>query len=576
MDTSFSSLKEHDISIVICGAAGQGIQTVEHFLTRVLKSAGYNVFATREYMSRVRGGTNSTEIRVSSHRVRAYLDRIDLFIPLHKSAISRQQYRFSNETIFIGEPDILTLVLNSTQYKAISIPFTHLAKEIGGIIYASIISAGMLLGLFEVEISLTEEYLTTNFAAKGELKLSNNLRASKKGYELAADLQKSGKLHFHVQRNPKVSEELFIDGAEAVSIGAIAGGCNWVSGYPMSPATGVLRFLANQSVAFDIIVEQCEDEISVINSAIGAWYAGGRGLVSTSGGGFALMSEALSFIGQGELPAVIHIAQRPGPATGLPTRTIQSDLFLTLYAGHGFFPRIIFAPGTIKDTFYLTQNAFNLAAKFQVPVFILTDQYLINSYYNMPFLDTTNLSIEEYLTETQEDYQRYQFTDSGISPRGIPGSGKGFVTLDSHTHDESGHVSEDLHYIRPKMVEKRLKKLELIKREIIPPELIGAPDYEILLIGWGSTYYSIREAMEKVNNDRIAFLHYKQVYPLHPDTLKYLSRAKTSVVIEGNVTAQFGCLIQQETGIKPTHQFLKYNGLQFSVEEIIEEVKRYE
>jgi 2-oxoglutarate ferredoxin oxidoreductase subunit alpha len=572
--SSFSLEKKDDVSIVICGAAGQGIQTVEQLLTRIMKSAGYNVFSTKEYMSRVRGGVNSTEIRVSSNRVAAYVDRIDLLIPLNKNAISHLRKRITNNTIIIGEKENIKEALECSECE-VEVPLSEIAEEVGGKIYANIIAIGFIACLCNVEEEIVEEFLRKRFATKGEKIVTNNISASKKGFELANELKQLQRINIKLQKNPQVLDELLLYGNDAVAMGAIAGGCNFIVGYPMAPSTGILRFLTGASQDFDIIVEQIEDEIAGINAAIGSWYAGGRGMVTTSGGGFALMSEGLSLAGVTETPLVIHLAQRPGPATGLPTRTLQGDLELALYAGHGFFPRIILAPGKIEDAFYLSQKAFNLADKYQVPVFILTDNYLINLYYNLPQLDLSNVKIENHIVKTEKDYKRHKLTESGISPRGIPGYGDGLVGADSHEHDEEAHISEDLHYMRIKMVEKRLKKLNLLENNVISPELIGNENYKTLLIGWGSTFYSIKEAMELLEKEDISLLHFKQVYPLHPKTSDYLRKAEKTILIENNTTGQFGKLIKLNTGIDVDAKILKFNGLPFSVEELIDKLEKF-
>ena len=355
-------------------------------------------------------------------------------------------------------------------------------------------------------------------------------------------------------------------------MGAIAGGCNFVSSYPMTPSTPVLTFLAQHSKEFNIVVEQAEDEIAAINMALGAWYAGARGMVTTSGGGFALMAEGLSLAGIIESPIVIHLAQRPGPATGLPTRTEQGDLLFALFAGHGEFPRIIFAPGTLEDAFYLTQKAFNLADKFQIPVFIMTDQYFIDSYYNIPKLDISKINIEQYIIETDSDYKRYSLTDDGISPRGIPGKGDGLVVVDSDEHDTEGHITED-HDVRIKMVDKRLKKYKAITKEAIPPRLIGKEDSKTLIVCWGSTCNSVSESIKRLKRDDVSMLHFKQVYPLHPDTHRFFEKAEKWIIIENNATSQFGSILKLYTGIDIQTKILKYDGLAFSVEELTEKLE---
>lgn len=341
----------------------------------------------------------------------------------------------------------------------------------------------------------------------------------------------------------------------------------------MSPSTGVLVFLASRGKEFGIIAEQAEDEISAINMAIGAWYAGARGMVTTSGGGFALMTEGLSLAGMLEMPVVVHLAQRPGPATGLPTRTAQGDIELAMYGGHGDFPRIILAPGSIEEGFWLMQNAFELADKFQVPVIVLTDQYFVDSFYNCGVFDVSGIKVKKHIVETDSAYKRYELTDSGISPRGVPGYGKGYVCVDSDEHDEQGHITEDLE-LRVKMVDKRLKKYDMIRREAIEPELIGGKIYKTLIACWGSTRDIICEALKSMGQDDISILHFKQIHPLHEMTAHFLNRADKCVLIEGNFSGQLGKLIQLETGISIESKILKYNGLNFTVEEAVTELSK--
>jgi 2-oxoglutarate ferredoxin oxidoreductase subunit alpha len=284
------------------------------------------------------------------------------------------------------------------------------------------------------------------------------------------------------------------------------------------------------------------------------------------------MEEGVSLAGVMESPAVIHLAQRPGPGTGLPTRTAQGDLQLALYSGHGDFPRIILAPGRLEDAVYLTCDAFQLAAKFQVPVFILTDQYFIDSYYNIPALDLQDNNKGHEIIETDSDYKRYRITENGISPRGVPGYGKGLVVTDSDEHDEDGHITEDLH-MRIAMVDKIKRKLREMEKEAFPPELVGEDHYDTLIIGWGSTYPIIQEAWSLLGRDGVAFLHFRQVYPLHPDTSQYLRKAKKRIVIEGNSDAQFASILRRHTNLEIHETILKYNGAQFSVEELTERLE---
>ncbi len=563
-------LFQEDVSIVICGEAGQGIQTVESILIQAVKFGGYHVCSSKEYMSRVRGGENSTEIRVSSKRICAYVNRIDILIAISKGAIDHLKERISNKTIIIGDEETLKHVENEN---IIKIPFLKIARDIGGPIYANVIAAGAISKILNIDKEIFDECLTSMFARKGEKILNGDLKAGDEGYKVGENILKSDKIKVQIVKDTKIKDELLLDGTEVVGMGCIAGGCRFLACYPMTPSSALQVFIAKYSAEFNIIFEQSEDEISAINMGIGAFYAGARALIATSGSGFALMEEGVGLARINETPIVIYLGQRPGPAVGLPTRTSQEDLDLALY-GHGETPKIIFAPGKLEDAFYLSQRAFNIADKYQIPVFILSDQYFADIYYNIPSINLENVKIENHIIKTDENYKRYELTDDGISPRGIPGFGDGVVVVDPHEHDEKGHITEDQN-LRTKMVEKRLKKLEGIKKDSIPPELIGSSDYNILIIGWGSTYGVIKEALDNLNREDVAFLYFKQVYPLHDSTKKYLDKADKTIIFENNAESQFANLIKLQTDFKIDKNILKYNGRPFSVEEITENLKNF-
>ncbi|MBD3186955.1 2-oxoacid:acceptor oxidoreductase subunit alpha [Candidatus Bathyarchaeota archaeon] len=555
------------ISIVLAGQAGQGIQTVERLLTRILKLDGFHVFATKEYMSRVRGGANSTEIRVSSEPVRAYVDAIDILIPIDKEAMKRLEPRIGTGTLIVGDTSYLGDVNN-----LLEVPITELAKDLGNKIYSNIIAVGICCGMLDVDMNLAKDYVRTFFKEKDDDIISKNVEAIEVGFKRGKDARDTNLISLDISKDDSIKDDLLLHGGEAISLGAVAGGCNFISSYPMSPSTAVLVSLAQKTEELDIISEQAEDEISAINMALGAWYAGARAMITTSGGGFALMTEGLSLAGMIESPVVMHLAQRPGPATGLPTRTEQGDLALALHGGHGEFPRIIIAPATIEECFYLTNESFNLADEYQVPVIILTDQYTIDSYYNISSLDPTKVENTRHFIKTGEEYHRYTITESGISPRGIPGYGKGLVCVDSDEHDQQGHITENF-TVRKQQMDKRLRKLDGFFKNMQEPAYHGSESPGTLVVGWGSTYHAIREAINRVGDESIAHVHYSILHPLHPSTGDILNKAKKVVIVESNATSQFGRYIRAETGIKTDATILKYTGEPFSVEDIVKRLK---
>jgi 2-oxoglutarate ferredoxin oxidoreductase subunit alpha len=442
-----------------------------------------------------------------------------------------------------------------------------MAEELGSKMYANVIGIGVIAGMLDADEDVVEDFLKETFERKGEKVVADNIEACRMGMALGREYKKEGLLVANIPKDLAMKDEILLNGAEAVATGAIAGGCNVITSYPMSPSTGVLVFLARHAKEFGILAEQAEDEIAAINMALGAWYAGGRALVTTSGGGFALMVEGISLAGMMESPVVVHLAQRPGPATGLPTRSEQADLNLVLYAGHGEFPRVILAPGDIHQAFHLTRQAFDIADRFQIPVFVLTDQYTIDSYYNTPPMDMSFDELVDHVVATDADYVRYAVTDDGISPRGIPGHGEGLVRADSDEHHEDGTITEE-EAVRNAQNEKRLRKAKAIAEATIPPRYEGPDEPALMVIGWGSTYHAIGEAIEELDRDDVAHMHLPQVYPLPPEVEWRIISAGRTVLVEGNATAQLGRLIRAETGQEIPDRLLKYSGMQFSVEEI--------
>ena len=554
-----------DMNLIIGGEAGQGLNTLETLMLPVLKEAGFHLFAAKDIMSRIRGGVNIVTIRVAGQEKNGYRKKSDVFISLSNEAFAWAENRLTAETILIGPADILdkrgakwhnnrTYALESKPQGAEPMPI-------------NMVVSGLISGLFRLDFSLLAEKTASLFGDKGEKRLAANQAALKAGYFQGEKID-----GLEVERCLDAGERSLMNGSQAIALGAVAGGCNFLSFYPMSPATGVAIYLAQRAGEFGMVVEQYEDEIAAAGASIGAWYAGARAMVTTSGGGFALMEESISLAGMSETPMVLHLAQRPGPATGLPTRTMQGDLNLVLHAGHGEFPRVIFAPGTLEEAFHLTQKAFNLADKYQVPVFILTDQFFVDSYTCLPRLQADGSKNTYHVVATESYYRRYELTTGGVSPRGIPGHGDGVVIANGNEHDEYGDTTED-EQLSQRMPEKRMKKMEALAGESLVPGFCGHKEYKILLICWGSTYSTAREAVELSNRDDLGLLHFSQLWPLPADLDRYFQKADKIVVIEENVTGQFAGLLQQFFPGNYFESMLKYNGRHFYVEEIVEKLE---
>jgi len=560
-----------DVNILLAGQAGQGIQTLETILTRVLNASGYHVHSTREIMSRIRGGQNSTTIRVSSKPVRAALRRADLLVPLHPGSLNHVKDRMDDETLVMGDAEVLFPDGNVQVPTFVDIPFKRLAGEMGNPLFANVMVAGAVASFLGVEEDILGRFLESRFSSKGKDITEGNVKAALRGMALGREQMDRGRLVLDIPRDDSTARDIMMTGTESVALGAMAGGCNFLASYPMSPATGVMSFLARNGGDLGMVVEQTEDEVAALNMVLGAWYAGARGLVTTSGGGFALMEEAMSLSGVMEMPAVIHLSQRPGPGTGLPTRTEQGDLELVLHSGHGTFPRFIFAPGTMEEAFELTIRAFDMADRFQVPAVILTDQYFVDMQCNLKKLGDVPSVVDRHFIKAGDGYRRYEITPDGVSPRGVPGYGGQPIVADSHEHDQDGHINEDLD-LRVRMVDKRLAKERSMIESSSQPELTGPDDHSVLVISWGSTGPVVAEALGLLDRDDTAHMHFTQLWPLPSGLDGTLGKADRVIVVEGNPTGQFADLLQNTTGVPIPHRLLKYTGIQFYVEEVLEGV----
>jgi 2-oxoglutarate ferredoxin oxidoreductase subunit alpha len=566
-----------DYTIKIGGEAGQGIQTIGGTLARLFADCGYHVFTHQDYESRIRGGHNFYQIRFSDSPVWASRAGIDIVIALDRESITRHRKELTGNGIIIYDPDVTGKADESPEM--LEIPFNTLALEHGGSrIMANIVATGSVVGMLGLEPDILRQLIRKTFGRKGEDVVSGNLRAAGAGYDYAR--KHCTRCAFTPASRKKPL--MLLAGNDAIGAGAVASGLKFYSAYPMTPSTGIMNYVASKDSDFGIIVEQAEDEIAAINMALGASFAGVRAMTGTSGGGFALMAEGLSLAGMTETPVVIALAQRPGPATGLPTRTEQGDLMFALYAGHGEFPRVILAPGSPEQAFYLTNKAFHLAEKYQIPVIIMTDQYLADSEWTVDGLDVSKLIYEDMRLRRERlsgitGYRRHECTEDGVTPLAVPGESINLVVTDSDEHDEEGHMTEDGE-TRNGMMEKRLfRKLPKIREEISPPLIYGDEKAEIIVAGWGSTYGVMKEAVDHLSRSKsVAMLHFSEIYPVPEaegtDFGGMIERAKKTICIENNATGQFARLLRSETGLTFDSMINKFDGRPFVVEELIERI----
>ena len=550
-----------DLNIVIAGAAGEGIQTIGDVLTRSILELGYSVFTWTEYESRIRGGKSSYRIRVSEKMSNAPRHDADLLLVLNEQA--REHYAgLLNKT---G----VTLAETGEDLQTVAVPFRSIAVEqCKSKLYANSVAAGALCMILQIEFSVLKQVLTRRFAAKGEEVVRLNLVAARAGYAAVQLVPHTQQLALET-RDRAYS---FLSAHAVIPLAAAYAGCRFITAYPMSPATGIITAFARDE-ELGVFVEQAEDEIAAINMAIGASYAGARAMIATSGGGFALMVEGVSLAGMTETPLVILIGQRPGPATGLPTRTAQEDLLFAIHAGHGEFPKAVLAPSDPQDAFAKTVRAFQLAAKYQIPVILLTDQYLADSYFSYDKFESGNQPLTAHIADPQaiSDYKRYRLTADGVSPRLYPGQSKHLVCADSDEHDEGGHITEDLAHMRPAMVQKRFTKRERLQQAIALPAEIHLLDAETVLVGWGSTRGAIEEAVSQLRAKGAAMgaIHFTEIWPL-PDYV--FADDKQYISVEGNATGQLSYLLTAEYGILFSGTVRRSDGLPITADYIKREI----
>jgi 2-oxoglutarate/2-oxoacid ferredoxin oxidoreductase subunit alpha len=578
-------MAEVDLSIAIGGAAGQGIATPGDILARIFVRRGLHLNAYNAYQSIVRGGHIFLTLRTSDEPVLSFGDKIDIMMPLNQDTMNRHLGLMKAGSAVLYNADKIKPAEAADGVQLCPFSVKELAPKVRGDLVQNTIALAAVLRLIGVEFKILEDILTRQFKRKGDAVIAENVGVARAGYDYAA-------AHFKPFRValPDTGKRLaFFEGNQAFAMGGAAAGVRFYCAYPMSPSSGVLHWMARHAKQLDIVVRQVEDEIGVINMAIGAAHAGCRAMCATSGGGFALMTEGLGAAAMMEIPVVCINVQRAGPATGVPTKTEQGDLWQVMGAGQGDYPRIIVAPTNIPDCFKTVPQLFNLVDKFQCPGVILSDLLLSEGRssidpaelnFNVPIDRGAVIGLNGTAPSLNGGYKRYQLTESGISPRAVPGTAGFEHVVATDDHDEDGVLISDEYtnpHKRRAMHEKRMRKMESILPLLEAPKLWGAEEAQVTLLGWGSTEGVIKEAIQKLareNGIAANLLQIKWIVPLHGDAIAAaLAESNKVIIVENNYSGQFARYLRSETGIVADGHIRKYDGEPFMPHHIVDGVK---
>lgn len=582
----FFMIKDEKVfTLKIGGSAGDGQLAAGTFFAKACARGNFSSFGYAEFPSLIRGGHVTFSMSVSEHPVRAIYQNVNLLVALNSETIEKHIHELTPDGVIvyncsvIDERDIQ--VAHGQKRYLYPLPIqTLLQKNHLPKITSNLISMGAVFGLLQYPLDILLDTVSDIFKKKSAKVNKINQKAVETGYQYAKDYFSPQSYPYSLQVGHRQKKgKIFLTCNHAVALGALAAGCRVYVHYPMSPSSSILHTLAEWEDEAGICVYQPEDEIAGVHNMIGAMYAGARSMIATSGGGFALMTEALTLSAMTETPAVICVCSRPGPATGLPTWTEQGDLKFIVNAGHGDFPRVVLAPSNPQEAFSFTAHAFSLAEKYQLPVFILMDKYTSEGYQTYDDLDCRctiergKILSEKALARLQH-YNRYKLVDDGVSPRALPGTKGGIHLANSDEHDEYGFAIEGWDGpMREKQMEKRAKKLQAAMQELPGPEIFGPPKARLTLMGWGSTKGPVLEALRYIK--KVNYIHIPVPYPVDEEKIKkLLRRVRKLVIVENNYSGQFAKILRAETGIHPHSLLLKYDGRQFYPEEILSFIRK--
>jgi len=577
-------LIQNDIEIMFGGQAGDGSLTTGDLIAGVFKRMGLEVYTYKDFPSRIRGGHTNYVIRAGEHANYGMADAVDGLVAFDEEAVEAHVYelRPGGFVVFDNTSDTVPERLRRRDVHWYDVPLARIAKdEIGLELVRNTISLGVLGALIGMDRELIRRDVTNVYARKGEKIVDLNLRAIEAGERYVANNFAEWPSGYGLQARPD-GDRLLMMGNDAIAYGALAAGCRFMAGYPITPATDILEWMAKYIPKFGGVAVQAEDELAAINMVIGAAFAGVRSMTATSGPGQALMTEAIGLAGVLEIPIVVVECARTGPSTGMPTKTEQSNLNHLIFGGHGEIPRVVLAPGTVEDSFYIAARAFDIAEKYQCPVFVLTEQALCQSKATLPALDVRSVSVDRGKLQTQAvafgEYARFALTADGVSPRVIPGVEGGMHLAAGSEHSPAGVITEDTTN-RTRMMDKRMRKLESMRADLPRPIVHGDPSADIAILGYGSNRGPIVEAVERLEREGVAarFFEFRTLWPFPEDDVHaFLASARHVFVVENNFSGQLERLVRYVVG-PLEHMYLvnKYDGKPFRPIEIIEAIERY-
>ncbi|MFN4245568.1 MAG: 2-oxoacid:acceptor oxidoreductase subunit alpha [Brevinematia bacterium] len=567
-----------EVVIRVAGSAGDGVASVGDTISKLASRSGLGVCAYNSYQSVIRGGFVWLQIRVSNDKVYTHGDNPHILVPLNQSEYERHKDSVLPGGVIVYNEDKVKVSEKRDDINYVGLSLRKLAPEQAKQpIMQNTLLLGAVVKIVGFNKDLLEDIIKKSFGKKGEEIAKANIDVVNAGYN-ATDLVHD----FGIRTQNK--KYYVITGNYAVATGAAIGGCKFYSAYPMTPATSILHWFASNGKKYGIVVKQLEDEIAVVNAAIGAGFAGVRAMCATSGGGFSLMTEAIGSAGMTETPVVIINSMRGGPSTGLPTKTEQADLFQALGASQGEYPKAILAPKDPVSAFYMSAEALNIAEKYQMPVILLIDFLLSNGYYGIPIeeLDPSKIKIERghVLTSVNGEYHRYKYTDTGVSPRVIPGTPNAYYVAATDEHDETGILISDVftdETKRKKMMEKRMRKMNYVVEDFKLPLVEGDDNPDLTIVGWGSTYGAIKEASNILRREgvKVSHVHVEYLFPVKKEIADILSKHRNVVIVENNYTSQYSKLLRMETGYSINKKVLKYDGEPFTPLYLVNELKKY-